>query len=576
MLQLFYDGLGVTNPLRSQGSVHNIGVFYYTIKNLSPVFNSCFGNVHLLAMGYTRDIAIYGPILEKFVSEIKELSTLGLNGIFPVLGNHTIYASLCQVTCDNLALNSLFGFIESFSASYFCTICYATKDDIQTKFEEELFELKRTVDSYKTDLANLKASRFSNESNTAKSKIHFRGVKTECPLNKIKGFHVTDNWCLDIMHTLLEGVVLVELGCIFHGLCVLDKCLTLSEINKAMCLFWGKITVEKNHKPVQILKIHEPGHVLAPSMKAVQCWALLKYLPLAVGKTVPPENKHWKFLLHLSHLVDLIFAPNFTHEMSVYTEHVISDHLSMFSKLYCSEEVRLRPKHHFLVHLPTIIMKSGPLVGMSCMRYELKNSFFKRCAHIVCNFTNICYTLANRHQQQALETQLSNKHIRNVVTMVKHIIVPTYSLPYLNAIQNSLCFNSCEEVAVSKTYVASVVYKQGHFIVVSVDMDTGLPIFGRIFCFISCANYNQSGMCDGKNIDEWHLVLEIVKTENFTYHLHSYEVIYPSQPVYEILKLKDLLDYHPLHCHSLLSSSEKRFFIRMPFLMFSYVLHNIL
>ncbi|XP_065659389.1 uncharacterized protein LOC136083705 [Hydra vulgaris] len=270
MLQLFYDGLGVTNPLRSQGSVHNIGVFYYTIKNLSPVFNSCFGNVYLFAMGYTRDIAIYGygPILEKFVSEIKELSTLGLNGIYPVLGNHTIYASLCQVTCDNLALNSLFGFIESFSASYFCTICYATKDDIQTKFEEELFE-KRTVDSHKTDLANLKASRLSNESNTAKSKIHFRGVKTECPLNKIKGFHVTDNWCLDIMHTLLEGVVLVELGCIFHGLCVLDKCLTLSEINKAICLFWGKITVEKNHKPVQILKIHEPGHVLAPSMKAV-------------------------------------------------------------------------------------------------------------------------------------------------------------------------------------------------------------------------------------------------------------------------------------------------------------------
>ena len=58
-------------------------------------------------MGYTHEFAIYGhgPILEKFVAEIKELSTLGLNGIFPVLGNHTIYASLCQVTFDNLVLN---------------------------------------------------------------------------------------------------------------------------------------------------------------------------------------------------------------------------------------------------------------------------------------------------------------------------------------------------------------------------------------------------------------------------------------------------------------------------------------
>ena len=112
----------------------------------------------------------------------------------------------------------------------------------------------------------------------------------------------------------------------------------------------------------------------------------------------------------------------------------------MFSKLYCSEEFRLRPKHHFFVHLQTIIMKSGPLVGMSCMQYELKNSFFKRCAHIVCNFTNIWYNLTNRHQQQALKKQLSNKHIRNIVTVVKHIIEPTYSLPYFNAIQNTLCF----------------------------------------------------------------------------------------------------------------------------------------
>jgi len=87
-------------------------------------------------------------------------------------------------------------------------------------------------------------------------------------------------------------------------------------------------------------------------------------------------------LLHLSHLVDLIFAPCFTHEMTVSMKHVISDHLSMFVKLCSSEEVRLRPKHHFLVHLPAIVLKSGPLVGMSCMPYELKNSFFQEmCAH---------------------------------------------------------------------------------------------------------------------------------------------------------------------------------------------------
>ncbi|XP_065644544.1 uncharacterized protein LOC136075407 isoform X1 [Hydra vulgaris] len=381
----------------------------------------------------------------------------------------------------------------------------------------------RTVHSYKTDLINLVASRASNKNNS-KLKNHYRGVKAECPLNKIKGYHVTDNWCIDIMHTLLEGVVLAELGCILYGLVILDKCLTLSDINKAICLLWGKITIEKTHKPAEIFKIQEPGHVLAPSMKAVQWWALLKYLPMAVGKIVPLKNKNWKFLLHLSHLIDLIFAPCFTHEMIVYMKHVISDHLFMFNKLYCNNEVRLHPKHHFLVHLPKIITKSGPLVGMSCMPYKLKNSFFKRISHIVCNFTNICHTLAHRHQQQALESQLSNKHIRKIITVVKYSIESTNLLPFYNAIHNSLCFKSCEEIAIAKTlHAGSVEYKQGHFIAINIDKETGMPNFGKIICFISTTNNNQINMNRG---EEWYFVLEIVKTNNFTYHLHSYEVIF--------------------------------------------------
>jgi hypothetical protein len=572
MLQLFYDGLGVTNPLRSQGSAHNVGVFYYTIKNLPQAYTSCFGNVHLLALGYAHDIAIYGyrPILDKFVEEMKQLSTVGLDGVFPCLGSSTVYASLCQVTCDNLALNGLLGFVESFSASHFCTICYATKDDIQTKFDDALFE-KRTVDQYNNDLANLAQSRLKQSNNeSGKSKVHYRGVKNECRLNEIKGYHVTDNWCLDIMHTLLEGVVLVELGCILHGLCMLDKCLTLPDMNTAMCLLWGKITVEKTHKPVEITRIQEPGHVLAPSMKAVQCWALLKYLPLAVGKHIPLRNKHWKFLLHLSHLVDLIFAQCFTLEMTVYLKHVISDHLSMFVKLYSSAEVRLRPKHHFLVHLPTIIVKSGPLVGMSCMRYELKNSFFKRCAHIVCNFTNICYTLAHRHQQQALESQLCNKHIRSVVTVGKHSLESVQSLPYHDALFRRFCLKESEEVAVSSTLcVATVAYKQGQLVMLDIDMETGLPRFGKIVSFVSCVkNGEEHGQCGRKENDEWHFIVESMKTDNFTFHLHAYEVIFFEQPLFEIFRLSDLTDYHPLYCHSLLAGSTKKHFVRLPYHIF--------
>jgi len=116
-IQLFYDGMGTTNPLRGN-NVCNMGVFYYTIQNLPPQCNSCFANVHLLALCYAQDIKLYGfdNVLARFVSEMKKMQTVGISGDFPVIGNQTIFVGLGHVSCDNLALNGLFGYIECFSA----------------------------------------------------------------------------------------------------------------------------------------------------------------------------------------------------------------------------------------------------------------------------------------------------------------------------------------------------------------------------------------------------------------------------------------------------------------------------
>lgn len=154
-------------------------------------------------------------------------------------------------------------------------------------------------------------------------------------------------------------------------------------------------------------------------MKAVQSWTLLKYLPLIIGHRVAQDDEHWLFLLHLSEMVDFLFSPAYTVGMVSYLREMIADHLNMFSELYVDKEtgVRLKPKHHLLVHLPTVILHSGPLVGMNCMRYELKNSFFKRCTHIMCNFTSICQTLAYRHQQHSPNSKLTNANIRDVIVV---------------------------------------------------------------------------------------------------------------------------------------------------------------
>ena len=126
-IQLFYDGMGTTNPLRGQSSLYNVGVFYYVVKNLPNIVNSCFANVHLLALCYAVDLKSYGyeNVLNRFVVEMTRLSTDSFDGDFPIIGHRKIHVTLLHVAYDNLALNGLFGFTESFSCDFFCTVCYA-------------------------------------------------------------------------------------------------------------------------------------------------------------------------------------------------------------------------------------------------------------------------------------------------------------------------------------------------------------------------------------------------------------------------------------------------------------------
>lgn len=217
---------------------------------------------------------------------------------------------------------------------------------------------------------------------------------------------------------------------------------------------------------------------------------------------------------------------------------LISEHLSTFVALF-GPTVRLRPKHHFLVHFPTILLQSGPLVGMSCLRYELKNSFFKRCSHIVCNFKDICFTLAYRHQQYALQSRISNVNVRNFVIVARHHVVPVCSLPYSETLCQFFGIDSTDDIAVTyKIARASVDCRAGqHFVV---DEFEGDLVFGRAESFVSI---------QGDSI--WHIVFSSLQTIAFDDHYHGFNVMICEPPTYRVMKLEELLDYHPVVCHNI-------------------------
>lgn len=525
------------------------GAFYYTILNLPPSHQSCFANVHLLALCNSLDLKVHGykPILERFVAEINGLQTVGFSGNFPVIGSQQIYVGLAQVACDNLALNGLFGFIECFSADYFCSICLATQNDIQSQFRESDFCL-RTHDSYEADVV---------QAQMLPPGGHSHGVKSPCCLNEIVGFRVIENYVLDPMHILLEGVVPLELGCVLFHLISVKHYLSLSDLNTRMHCFFEKNSVDESNRPPTLNPLQRSSG-LSPSMKAIQMLALLKYLPLVIGINVDKEDPHWHFLLSLCELTDYLFAPKFTKGMIAFMRVLISEHLTDFRELYGSDS-KLRPKHHLLLHLPTVILENGPLVTMSCLRYEMKNSFFKRSSAVVCNFVNICKSLAYRHQCNAFFLRMSKQYLRRCITVGTKgsECGPASNYRFCACMCESICIASMQNVCVAtKISVSSVTYRKNYFFVVGVS-DCGEPVFGEAEAFVSLPD-----------CIEWHVVMHRVDTVAFRSHFHAYEVQRITPAEYICVPVSDLHDYHPLSPCPLHLGDGCRTFVRLPYHIF--------
>lgn len=219
-IQMFYDDFEVANPLGSKRGIHKLGAIYFTLRNLSPKGNSFLANIHLCALFHAQDLKRYGfsEILAPIVRDIKVLESDGID--IPLYGGR-VRGSVVQVTGDNLGLHSLFGLVESFSARYCCRFCAAEKDDFQTEFSEDSPKIVlRTKDNH---------TAHCQEMTHNPSLPYVFGVKSSCLLNSLTYFHTTENFSVDVMHDVLEGMAQYELKLLF--LYFKEQHVTLGELN---------------------------------------------------------------------------------------------------------------------------------------------------------------------------------------------------------------------------------------------------------------------------------------------------------------------------------------------------------
>lgn len=372
-VQLFYDDFETVNPLGSKKGVHKLGALYFTLRNLPDFLNSQLSQIHLLALFYSEDAKKYGyhSIVKHILPDFKILESAGI-----AIGETRFRGTLCSIVHDNLGGNSLLGFTESFNSNYFCRICFISKSETQLEFDHDKMPL-RNVNNYDVHLAS-----------------NSFGVQSLCEFNNLKYYNFLDSPTADIMHDLLEGVVPYEIKLVLKKLISLG-CFSLETINHRIAAFdFGYL--ESKNRPTQI-KLDGTGNRIG--QKAAQAWCLIRFLPVILGDLLT-EAEHlefWELLLQLLECMSYIFSREFSKSSILSLKILIIKHHKLFKTLF--PEQNLIPKQHFMTHYPYIIEKSGPLISLWTMRFEGKHNYFAQLAHNNRNFTNICFSLARRHQQ---------------------------------------------------------------------------------------------------------------------------------------------------------------------------------
>jgi len=514
-LVIYSDEFDVVNPIGVHATIHKMLAFYYTLENISEHLKSKRDAIQLLAICNSSDVKRFGlkAVADIISQDVKQLEQSGIT-----ISGKKLYGSIAYITGDNLNSHMIGGFNGSFGPKVFrpCRFCMTTSSEVQTVIEAHLLQL-RTCSSYNEQTAIIEMD--------PSQKATF-GIRYESPFNQ-GTFHVVGRLPPDILHDLLEGTVPLEMALVLQQL-VAEGCFTVQQLN-LIINSWPYGTLDRQNKPVAL------GSVIGDKIRqnAGRMWCLLRLLPLMIGPMIPKLNPYWSFLLELKDIVEIVFA----YKLS--TTHVhflllkIQDHLASFQDLFPSR--RLLPKHHFMLHYPSLISSLGPLRLAWCMRFESKHSYFVKLGKTVNNFKSLSSTFAVRHQlKQAYcstgVTGMCAKEInlsKSVDVDVGSLATPTCELLMKSGISLDRTIVQCRFVRLNE-----MLYYKNMFVVIG--FKHGLLVFGQI-----------------RDIFVQNLAVRFllrVFTGFFCSHLSAFALHSTTDQI--VMKCEEFVDYYPLTAYN--------------------------
>lgn len=538
-LNLYVDAFETTNVLGSHTGVHKLEGLYMVVQNFHPAYQSQLSSIFLVALWYAHDAKTYGysKILEPVVSSLLKLESD--EGAVVCVGAREVVVRACLVfiSADNLGFHSLFGFCETFSATRFCRFCDCTREDADTLFSESQLRL-RTKDSYDEAVSLI---------GTSQHNVQLTGIKRSCPLNALHHWHVTENFVVDVMHDILEGIAPFELSLIFNKLSQDKQCnFSLEKLNSAITSFNYSLA-DKNSQPPTVLCCN------SIRMTASEMWCFLRNLPLLIGGLIPRDQPHWRLLLMLLDITDIVFAPAITENLSNFLSHLVEEHHCYFKELFPDRQ--LLPKHHFLVHYPRCLKMSGPPVRYWSMRFEGRHQIFKDMARATNCFKNLCKTLAKRFQR-GLSYRLISRSFSDVCETgpAEEVVVKDFAA----SVCETIC--SATNVCQNDTVFSVSWVKIGHYTfkptAVAVHaMSDGLPQFGVVTDIVSI----------NKKI---YVILDLLDTLCYDEHFHAFVLKHPCRGSHVCVLLQRLKDHIPLQYHVIKYEGEQTMFISLRYDIF--------
>lgn len=395
---LYFDAFQINDALGSH--TKSIEGIYYTIPVVPQHHLAHLNNIFLAGFINSEDVKNFGNqlTLQRLITNLKDLSENGIE-INYNKENIKIFFVLGQILGDNLGLNEILGYTKSFNSNSYCRICTRTKLQCQNDFIERL-ENVRDKRIYSEECLNIENS---------------SAVKEISIWNNLFEFHVTDNKACDIMHDIYLGVGKYNISKILNYFINVKKVFTLEAFNYRKQMFdYGPVLVGNISQPINQGQLRT-GNI---KLNASEMKTFLSIILLLIGDLIDHQDTVYQFLIIFIRIVDIILREEFDDFILATLSDLISKHHEFYINIF---KDTLKPKHHFMVHYPTVIKLLGPLKHLWSFRFESKHQMSKQYCHIIASRKNVPLSLAIKHSIHFSNTLITNSFFKSDAKNFKNI-----------------------------------------------------------------------------------------------------------------------------------------------------------